>query len=152
MSNSFEYIAPSDVHLLLRADAEQCWLHREVLPVLREVEAPGELAEEEVGAALAYLEATWSEATARARETDAAARQSDSAARQSDSAWRPAGSDGAMSGAGESPAGRYHAAVRVLREIVAERISPFVEPGLEFEARSHGLRVTDKRPGGCQAA
>ncbi len=141
MSNSFESSLPFDIRLLLRADAEQCWLHSEVIPVLREVETPGELAEEEVGAALAYLEAMWSEATSRARETDAAHLHLRSRERTGE----------ALAG----PAGRYHAAVRVLREIVAERITPFVEPDLDFEARRSsggGVRVTDKRPGGCQAA
>lgn len=142
MSNSFESSLPSDIRLLLRADAEQCWLHREVIPVLREVETPGELAEEEVGAALAYLEAMWSEATLRARETDAAHVHLSSREQTGE----------ALAG----PAGRYHSAVRVLREIVAERITPFVEADLAFEAPHSGgagvLRVTDKRPGGCQAA
>ncbi|MGA9283988.1 MAG: hypothetical protein WBV85_00940 [Solirubrobacteraceae bacterium] len=142
MSNSSESALPSDIRLLLRADAEQCWLHREVIPVLREVETPGELAEEEVGAALAYLEAMWSEATSRARETDAAHLHLSSPERTGE----------ALAG----PAGRYHAAVRVLREIVAERITPFVEPDLDFEPRHStgggSVRITDKRPGGCQAA
>ncbi|HEV3092913.1 MAG TPA: hypothetical protein VGY30_00200, partial [Solirubrobacteraceae bacterium] len=53
---------PSDIVLLLRADAEQCWLHREVIPVLRQVETHERLLDEEVGAALAYLEAMWNEA------------------------------------------------------------------------------------------
>lgn len=142
MSNSSESALPSDIRLLLRADAEQCWLHREVIPVLREVETPGELAEEEVGAALAYLEAMWSEATSRARETDAAHLHLISPERTGE----------ALAG----PAGHYHAAVRVLREIVAERITPFVEPNLDFETRPQtgggSVRITDKRPGGCQAA
>lgn len=142
MSNSFESSLPSDIRLLLRVDAEQCWLHREVLPVLREVETPGELPEDEVGAALAYLEAMWSEATSRARETDAAHLHLRSRERTGEVL--------------ASLAGRYHAAVCVLREIVAERITPFVEADLAFEARcSPGggpVRITDKRPGGCQAA
>jgi hypothetical protein len=140
MSKSFESSLPSDIRLLLRADAEQCWLHREVIPVLREVETPGELPEEEVGAALAYLEAMWGEATLRARETDAAHKHLRLGREQSE----------VLAGS----AGRYHAAVRVLREIVAERVTPFVEPDLDFdECRSQavngGLRVKDNRPGGC---
>jgi len=117
-------------------------LHREVIPVLREVETPGTLAEEEVGAALAYLEAMWSEATSRARETDAAHLHLRSPERTGE----------ALAG----PAGRYHAAVRVLREIVAERITPFVKSELDFETRratgGGPVRITDKRRGGCQAA
>jgi hypothetical protein len=139
MSKSFESSLPSDIRLLLRADAEQCWLYSEVIPVLRDVERPGELPEEEVGAALAYLEAMWSEATSRARETDAAHSHLHLSDEQSE----------VLAG----PASRYHAAVRVLREIVADRITPFVQPKLAFEDyRSHGnsgLRLTDNRPDGC---
>jgi len=143
MSNSFESHLPSDIRLLLRADAEQWWLHREVIPVLREVETPGELPEEEIGAALAYLEAMWSEATVRARETEAAHTHLRSREHQPE----------ALTG----PADRYHAAVCLLREIVAERITPFVEAELDFDmshprAGSARVRVTDRRTNGCQAA
>ncbi|MGA9313108.1 MAG: hypothetical protein WBV77_00620, partial [Solirubrobacteraceae bacterium] len=101
MSRSSDSFLPSDIRLLLRADAEQHWLHREVIPVLRHLEAPKRLPEEEVGAALAYLEAMWDEAMARALETDAVH-----------------GCLCARSEQGETlagPAGRYHAAVRALR-------------------------------------
>jgi hypothetical protein len=140
MPNSFQSPLPSDIQLLLRADAEQSWLHREVIPVLREVEAPGELPEEEVEAALAYLEAMWNEATLRARETDTAY------------SHLRLGSERSETLAG--PAGRYHAAVRVLREIVDERMTPFVEPDFDFyecrsQASNGGLRVKDNRPDGC---
>lgn len=140
MSKSFESSLPSDIRLLLRADAEQCWLHHEVMPVLREVETPEELPEEEVGAALAYLEAMWGEATARAQETDAA--HSHLCSRDQER--------GALAG----PAGRYHAAVRVLRGIVADRVTPFVDPALRLGERQSSasggaLRVTDARPNGC---
>lgn len=146
MSTSFESSLPSDIRLLLRADAEQCWLHREVIPVLRDVEAVGELAEEEVGAALAYLEAMWDEATLRAQETDAAHSHLRSLEKEC--------------AALEGPASRYHAAVRVLRGIVAERVRPFVGRAIEHseqraeaharaETQDGGLRVKDARPGGC---
>jgi hypothetical protein len=140
MSTSFESSLPSDIRLLLRADAEQCWLRREVLPVLRDIESDGERPEEEVGAALAYLEAMWDEATLRARETDAAL--SHLRLREQECA------------ALVEPAGRYHAAVRVLRGIVAERVRPFVGRALEHdkppeEERGSELRVKDARPNGC---
>jgi hypothetical protein len=140
MSKSFDSSLPSDIGLLLRADAEQCWLHREVIPVLRQIETPAELPEEEVGAALAYLEAMWNEAMLRARETDAA--YSHLCAREEKSEQ--------LAG----PASRYHAAVRVLRRIIADRMTPFVEPELELDeppskAAGGGLRVKDARPGGC---
>jgi hypothetical protein len=140
MSKSFDSFLPSDIRLLLRADAEQDWLQREVLPVLRHLEAPEQLPEEEVGAALAYLEAMWDEAMVRAVETDAAH-----------------GCLCARSVQGEilaGPAGRYHAAVRALRRIVAKRVTPFVEPSLELEechaaTDGGGLRIKDARPDGC---
>jgi hypothetical protein len=121
-------------------------LQREVIPVLRDVETDGGLPAEEVGAALAYLEAMWDEATLRAEETDAA--HSHLRSREEECA--------ALGG----PAGRYHAAVRVLRGIVAERVRPFVGRALEHseqraeahargEVQESGLRVKDARPGGC---
>jgi hypothetical protein len=62
----------SDICLLLRAHAEQRWLCHEVLPVLRQLEQRDALPEEQLGAALAYLEVLWIEASQRAAETDAA--------------------------------------------------------------------------------
>jgi hypothetical protein len=93
--------------LLLRADAEQLWLQREVIPVLRHLEERERLPEDEVGAALAYLEASWNEAMLRARATDAAHAD-----------LRAHDGEPELSG----PANRYHAAVRVLRSVIAERI------------------------------
>ncbi|MFZ1154469.1 MAG: hypothetical protein WAN93_06145 [Solirubrobacteraceae bacterium] len=140
MPSSFESSLPSDIRLLLRADAEQCWLHREVIPVLQQVETPEELPEEEVDAALAYLEAMWSEATQRARETDAAHSHLRSREQECEAL--------------AEPASRYHAAVRALRRIVANRVRPFVDSALELnEPRPKrgegGLRVEDKRSNGC---
>ena len=142
MSNSLHSSLPSDVCLLLRADAEQCWLRREVIPVLRHLETREQLPDDQVKAALAYLEVIWSEATARAGETDAAHAH----LRTED------GEHNALSGS----ASRYHAAVRVLRGVVAERVTPFVEPRVEInrehpEAAPGVLRATDmRRPaGGC---
>jgi len=128
------------MRLLLRADAEQCWLHREVIPVLRHLETRERLPEEEVGAALAYLEAMWNEAMVRARETDAAHAHLRGAEQQSHT----------LSGT----AGRYHAAVRVLRGIVAERVSPLVEcsrvqpEDRQAQAANGGVRVKDARADG----
>lgn len=141
MSGSFDSFLPSDIRLLLRADAEQHWLQREVLPVLRHLEGPEQLPEEEIGAALAYLEAMWDEAMVRAQETDAA--------------------HGCMSARSEQSetlvgsARRYHAAVRALRGIVAKRVTPFVEPSLDLDdgcdtpADGRGVRVKDTRSNGC---
>lgn len=139
MSRPSDPFLPSDIRLLLRVDAEQHWLQREVIPVLRHLEAPEQLPEEEVGAALAYLEAMWDEAVVRAHETDAA------------HGCLSARSEQAEPLAG--PAGRYHAAVRALRGIVAKRVTPFVEPSLELgECHMTGdgeLRVKDARPNDC---
>jgi hypothetical protein len=151
MSTSIESSLPSDIRLLLRADAEQCWLHREVIPVLHEIESEEQLAEEEVGAALAYLEAMWDEATLRARETDAAHTHLNSR-KQHDALLDTSPL--------VDPAGRYHAAVSRLRGIVAERVKPFVEQALEYDGRvgeacdsaepfEDELRLKDARPGGC---
>jgi hypothetical protein len=133
MSTSFDPSLPSDITLLLRADAEHCWLHREVIPVLRQVESRERLPDEQVGAALAYLEAMWSEATIRARATDAAGAHLNS---------RDGGHNSLS-----SPAGRYHTVVRALRGVVAERVTPFVEPPLETERGlvPEALRVEDTR-------
>lgn len=113
MSTSTDSSIPSDVTLLLRADAEQRWLHREVIPVLRHLEARDQLPGDQVGPALAYLEASWGEAMARARATDAAHAR-----------LHPI-EDGSASLA--HSATRYHTAVRALRGIVAERVTPFVD-------------------------
>ena len=116
MSN-FDAPVASDVNVLLRADAERRWLHREVIPVLRQIETGEQLADGLVDAALAYLETTWDEALVRAQATDAA-----------HTALRLRGDNhDVLSG----PADRYHAAVRVLRGLVAERVTPFIEPPLE---------------------
>jgi hypothetical protein len=62
----------SDIALLLRAHAEQRWLSHEVVPVMRQLEDRESLPEEQLGAALAYLEVLWIEASQRAAETDTA--------------------------------------------------------------------------------
>jgi hypothetical protein len=105
---------PPDVSLLLRAHAERRWLSREVIPVLRQIETSGELPDEQLPAAVAYLEVIWAEALSRARETDAERRRLDER------------------GPSEQPllarAHRYHATVRALREAVARRVSQLLLP------------------------
>jgi hypothetical protein len=111
---------PSDVCLLLRAHAEQRWLSQEVAPVLRELEQPEGLPEEQLGAALAYLEVLWSEASGRAAETDAAYAELDS---------RGPRGDRALSGKARG----YHAAVRTLRGAIARHVSRLLAcPGDAF--------------------
>ena len=72
MSDSPHLSHPQDICLLLRTHGEQRWLLSELLPVLRQVETPGAIPEDQLGAALAYLELLWLDAGRRARETDAA--------------------------------------------------------------------------------
>jgi hypothetical protein len=113
MSLHFDQSPPSDVCLLLRAHAEQRWLSREVVPVLRQLQTPDALPEEQLGAALAYLEVTWLEASRHAAETDAAFAALDDAARDADEAL-------------PSNALRYHTAVRLLREAVGQHVAAFI--------------------------
>jgi hypothetical protein len=104
---------PSDVCLLLRAYAEQRWLSREVVPVLRQLETPDALPEEQLGAALAYLEVTWLEAARHAAETDAALTALADTEPDFDEAL-------------PSKARRYHAAVRFLREAVGRHVARLI--------------------------
>lgn len=110
MSHHSNQSPPPDVCLLLRAYAEQRWLSREVLPVLRQLERTDELPEEQLGAALAYLEVTWLEASRLAAETDAAVAALQDTASSAEEAL-------------PSKARRYHAAVRFLREAVGRHVS-----------------------------
>jgi hypothetical protein len=109
---------PPDVCLLLRAHAEQYWLSHEIVPVLRQLEQRDFLPEEQLSAALAYLEALWIEASGRAAETDAAFAELDAAAAEGD----PALSDEARG---------YHAAVLGLRAAVARHVAQLVSPPRE---------------------
>ena len=97
-----------DVCLLLRAHAEARWLGNELTPVLCEIEQRETIADQQLGAALAYLEVLWIEACARARETEAARVELDAL------------------GAGEQSlpekARRYHSAVRRLRNRLERRV------------------------------
>lgn len=112
--SSFDTPIASDVNALLRADAERRWLHLKVIPVLQQLETREQLPDDQIDAALAYLETTWDEALMRAHATDAA---------RSDLHLRGDGHD-VLRG----PAERYHAAVRVLRQTLAERVAPLMEP------------------------
>ena len=96
---------PPDVTLLLRAHAEQRWLSREVIPVMRQIETGERLPEEQLPAAVAYLEVIWAEALGLAREADAALRRLDAV------------------GMCAAEALRYHTLVRALREVLARRVA-----------------------------
>jgi len=112
MPNRSDHSPPADVCLLLRAHAEARWLSHEVVPVLRELERE-HLPDEQLGAALAYLEVLWIEARGRAAETDAARAELDTT-----------GPDGEH--ALHSNARRYHAAVRRLRTTIDHRVDRLV--------------------------
>jgi hypothetical protein len=131
-SESSDHCAPSDVCLLLRAHAEQRCLAREVVPVLRQLQTPAELPEEQLGAALAYLEVTWLEARRLAAETDAAfAGLNHSAAPASEQAL-------------PSQARRYHAAVRSLRDTVALRVDDLLAAPCEVSCSAQHAGLSER--------
>lgn len=100
---------PLDICLILRAHGEQRWLISEVVPTVRELERDDAIAEDQVGAALAYLEVLWLDACKLAAETDAAREQLERANALGDLVLY-------------EKARRYHAAVRRLRAAVAQRV------------------------------
>ena len=100
---------PQDICVLLRAHGEEHWLIGEVLPVLRELEQPGVIPDDQLGAALAYLELLWLDASRRAAETDAAYARLDPADAERDPILH-------------EKADRYHAAVRRLRAKLEHRV------------------------------
>jgi hypothetical protein len=105
----------SDICLLLRAHGEQRWLTYELVPVLRQLEQRDSLPEDQLGAALAYLEALWIEARRRAAETDAAHAELE----------QPGGGDVSL----HEKARRYYAAVRRLRAALARRVQRLLSAG-----------------------
>jgi len=107
---------PPDICVLLRAHGEQRWLFSEVVPVLRQLEQPRTLPEDQRGAAIAYLEVLWLDAQLRAADTDAAHATLE--------ATNPNG-DRAL----HEKAHRYHAAVRRQRTAIARRISTLARLG-----------------------
>ncbi len=117
---------PPDVPLLLRAHAEQHWLSSEVIPVVRQIETRARLPEEQLPAAVAYLEVIWVEAMSRARETEAARCHLDEL------------------GLPGQPlpirARRCHARVRTLREAVARRVAPLIAAPAGYPAASSACR------------
>lgn len=101
---------PQDICLLLRSHGEQRWLIYEVLPVLRQLETPGSIPENQLGAAFAYLELLWLDARRRARETDAAcAKLQDESVQQDPELYEKAH--------------HYCAAVRRLRRAISHRVA-----------------------------
>ncbi len=128
-----EISPPSDVCLLLRAHAEQRWLSLEVGPVLRQLQQRDGLPEDQLGAALAYLEVLWIEASQRAAETDAAYAQLE-VCEQPDGDGPP--DDGGWTL--PSKARRFHAAVQTLREVLGRQVATLIAaPGNGSAAHEH---------------
>lgn len=154
MSRDTDQSPPSDVCLLLRAYAEQRWLSQEVGPVLHQLQQRDSLPEEQLGAALAYLEVLWIEASQRAAETDAAyaqleacerAAKADAAYAELEASERAAAkTDAAQAEPGASLAGdgwtlpgkarRYRVAVLTLRDVFGRQIAALLATP---DAREH---------------
>jgi predicted outer membrane lipoprotein len=112
----------SDICLLLRAHGEQRWLIYEVIPVVRQLEQPDGLPQDQLGAAFAYLEALWIEARDRARDTDAAYAELEPP---------EPGDDYSV----HEKARRYHTAVRRLRTSLAQRVERLITAPSDIPAR-----------------
>ena len=127
---------PTDVCLLLRAHAEQRWLSLEVGPVLRELQRRDTIPEEQLGAALAYLEVLWIEASRRAAETDAIYAQLESCQRAADGEAAAAARADAEQTL-PSRARRYHAAVRTMRAVLARQVAALLAAPGEAATGEH---------------
>lgn len=148
---SHAQMTASDVDLLLRAHAELRCLSREVLPVLREIEAPSDLPDDQIGAALTYLELSWLEARRHAAETDSARLALyDAADRESAAKGDAEQSMGALGGGSflSDNACRYSAAVRRLRSSVAARVEQLLSSQL---AGIHATPVVRRLGDGLEA-
>jgi hypothetical protein len=122
MTNHSSPSSLCDVCLLLRSHAEQSWLSHEMVPLLHELEEPDSLPKDQLGAALAYLEVLWVEASQRAVETEAACDDLNAL-------------DAAGARSLSNMARDYHAAVRTLRDSVARQVAQLLAvPG---EQRRH---------------
>jgi len=135
---------PPDVTLLLRAHSEQRWLSREVIPVVRQLQTGERLPEEQIPAAVAYLEVVWMEAGGLAREADAALSRLEVVEGAQDGGqgspvgeargWRGREGRGLPGHEAHYPlshrlpsrACRYHAVVTKLREAVAKHVAPLI--------------------------
>jgi hypothetical protein len=110
MTEHVDSSTPPDICLVLWAHAEQLWLSSQVVPVLIELEHPTSIPEDQLGAALAYLEVLWIDASRRAAHTEAAHAQLEGAATNGDRALH-------------QKARTYHAAVRDQRRAVSRRVA-----------------------------
>lgn len=133
-------IAPADIGLMLRAHAELSCLRLEVIPVLRQIETRSGLPDEQLGAALAYLEVTWMHARRRAQETDTA--------REVLLATSGGETLCEQDAPVQNDACRYHEAVIDLRDIVAMRIAPLLaSPDSDLEMQAAAQPARSPAPG-----
>jgi hypothetical protein len=119
VANLADLSYPSDICLLLRAYAEQRWLATELLPHLSDLEGAA-VPDEQVGAALAYLEVLWLDAGRRAAETDSAYENLEPQASQRCQVLH-------------ERARRYYAAVNRLRADLGARVRRLTYPPPERE-------------------
>jgi hypothetical protein len=122
MNQLAETAHPPDICLMLRVHAEQSLLISDIVPVVRQLEQPDELAEHEIGPALSYLEVLWLEAGLRAVQTDAARERLE------------ASEDFASHHLAEK-AYRYHVAVKRLRLALGRRVCRLTTPFEEEPAQ-----------------
>jgi hypothetical protein len=115
---------PPDISLILRAHGEQLWLTAEVAPTVGQLEQRGAIPEDQIGAALAYLEMLWIDARSRAAETDAARAELEGDDAQHDRVLC-------------EKALRYHAAVRRLRTALGRRVSALTGLGEQSHEHEH---------------
>jgi hypothetical protein len=127
MSDQPDTSPQPDVSLLLRAHAEQRMLSREVIPVVRQIETRERLPEEQLPAALAYLEVTWADCRRRAAETDRARRLLEGPGGRELPLW--------------AKACRYHTVLVALREAVARRVAALLEVGAADAEAVHTATV-----------
>jgi hypothetical protein len=140
MTHDSDLPPPSDVCLLLRAHAEQRWLSLEVGPVLRHLQQPDSLPEEQLGAALAYLEVLWIESSLRAAETEAAYAQLEASEHAGLTGAPFAQPDPALAAGGSTLPGkarRYHAAVRTFRDVLGRQAAALIAAPGDATAWEH---------------
>jgi hypothetical protein len=124
MTDHSDIAHPPDICLILRAHGEQRWLISEVVSLVRQLEQPGRIAEDQMGAALAYLEVLWLDACQRAADTDAALAELERT---------HAGGDPIL----YEKARRYHAAVLRLRSALRARVAALTGLAQHAPSRQH---------------
>jgi hypothetical protein len=127
--------AAADICLLLRSHFEELWLRLQVLPVVAQLESQESIPEDQLGAALAYLELLWIDAARRAGETEAAYRELLFDAPVTDPRVR-------------AQARHLHASVRIVREQLAHRVTRLTALGVALPHEAAATRP-DRVPCGA---